>query len=246
MPMLTTATALVAAALAGLPSGEPARPQPQGILLQRVLVAVYLRDDAEQRSRLAVVEREVRQFEAFLWRDSERQVRVEATLVPIPRSLSEGDLQGRDLRWGYALARSARVEEDLHGAGYDPARYDGLILLFDPPRARPCLAAGLTWHRERYSSIPLKETLFEDAGHHFPLHLVMVHEYLHQLDSAFEAAGRATGFEDPDRIGSIPDSACVLPGDLYPFFRTALQHDEMCRPTDWKALDGLMGTWVSR
>lgn len=244
--MLDTATALVAAALAGLSAGDPAPRQPDGILLQRVLVAVYLRDGQDRRARLGVVEREVRQFEAFLWRDSERQVRVEATLVTILRDLDEAELEGRDPRWGFALGRDARVEGDLRRAGHDLARYDGLILLFDPPRGRPCLAAGLTWHRERYSSIPLKENLFEDAGHHYPLHLVMVHEYLHQLDSAFEAAGRASGFEDPDRVGGAAESACVLPGDQYPFFRTALQHDEMCRPTEWRALDGLMGTWVSR
>lgn len=219
---------------------------PDGILLQRVVVAVYLSEGPDERRRLALLEREVRQFEAYLWRHSERKVRVEAELFAVGRAARAEDLQGEDERWGWALGRSKRVEGDLKRAGYDARRYDGLILLFDPPRGRPCLAAGLTWHRERYSSIPLKENLFEGSGHRYPLHLVMVHEYLHQIDSAFEEAGRAAGFEDPDRVGRPGDSACVLPGDEYPYFRTALQQDEMCHPPDWQALDGRMGVWTSR
>lgn len=233
-------------ALVAIPAPADPAPPAEGILLQRVLVAAYVREDPAERGRLALLEREVRQFEAYLWRTSNRKVRVEATLLPVGRTARAAELEGEDPRWGWALGRSERVDEDLRRAGYQPSRYDGLILLFEPPRGRPCRAAGLTWHRERYSSIPLKENLFEEAGHRYPLHLVMVHEYLHQIDSAFEAAGRAAGFEDPDRVGRAGEAACVLPGDEYPFFRTALQQDETCRPPDWRALDGQMGTWMSR
>lgn len=217
-----------------------------GMLLQRVLVAVYFAPGEQERTRLGMLEREVRQFEAYLWRYSGRKVRVEAELVPIDRPVGEADLEGEDPRWGWALTRTRSVDDDLRHAGYSASRHHGLILLFDPPSDRPCLAAGLTWHRERYSSVPLKENLFEGSGHRYPLHLVMVHEYLHQIDSAFEEAGRATGFEDPDRVGRPAGAACVLPGDEYPFFATALQQDELCRPPAWQALDGRMGIWISR
>jgi hypothetical protein len=215
-----------------------------GILLQRVLVAAYLREAGP--TRLGLLQREVQQFEAYLWRHSGRKVRVEAVLARIGRSVDLAEMQGSDPRWGYALGRSERVERDLLGAGYDPASYDGLILLFDPPRGRPCLAAGLTWHGQRTSAVPLKDNLFEEGGHRHPLHFVLVHEYLHQIDSAFEEAGRAAGFEDPDRVGRSGSPACVLPGDEYPFFRTSLQQDAQCRPPEWRALDGHMGTWIAR
>jgi hypothetical protein len=232
------------AACAGLAFGSEAAGDSDGILLQRVLVAAYLREAGAPR--LGLLEREVRQFEAYVWRHSDRRVRVEATLARVERPVDPAELEGEDPRWGYALGRSERVEGDLGRAGHDPARYDGLILLFDPPHGRPCLAAGLTWHGRRTSAVPLNENLFEEAGHRYPLHLVMVHEYLHQIDSAFEEAGRASGFEDPDRVGRPGHAACVLPGDEYPFFRTSLQQDAQCRPTEWRALDGRMGTWVLR
>jgi hypothetical protein len=234
------------AALAAGPICRAEEGVPEGMLVQRVLVAAYLQEGPQRAHRRLLIEREVRQFEALVWHHSGRKVRVESVLVQAGRSVSEEDLTAYSEVWGYALTRSARVKQDLKLAGADPSQFDGLLLLFDPLPTRPCQAAGLTWHSERYSSIPLKRNLFREYGHRYPLHLVMAHEYLHQLDSAFEQAGSAEGFGDPDRIAEIPGTACVLPGDPYPHFRTALQHDELCRPTDWRALDGLMGSWVTR
>jgi hypothetical protein len=240
MRKVAVAAAAAVAACAALASETGA----DGILLQRVLVAAYLRGG--EAVRLGLLQREVSQFESYLWRHSGRKVRVEATLAFIDRPIDPAELQGSDPRWGYALGRNDQVERDLRGAGYEPGSFDGLILLFDPPRGRPCLAAGLTWHGERTSAVPLKEDLFQEDGHRYPLHYVMVHEYLHQIDSAFEEAGRGTGFEDPDRVGRPGSRACVLPGDEYPYFKTSLQHDALCRPTEWRVLDGLMGTWILR
>ncbi len=245
--MLEIGIILLSAALSALPPVASAQEPPaDGILVQRVLVAAYFRDQPHRSARLALLEREVRMFEALLWQHSGRRLRVEATLVPVGRAISQAEVTPYSPEWGYALERSAWVEQDLQQAGHATTGYDGLILLFDPIPSRPCHAAGLTWHRQRYSSIPLKKNLFEDLGHRYPLHLVMVHEYLHQLDSAFEAAGEASGFADPDRMGRTAHASCVLPGDQHPFFRTTLQHDEMCRPTRWRMLDGLMGAWITR
>jgi len=237
---------ILAAAVAVLPASWASQSEPAGMLVQRVLVPAYLQEGPPRTRRLALIEREMRMFESLVWQHSGRKVRVEATLLPVSRTISESDLTAYSEEWGYALARSARVEEDLRQAGVNASEYDGLVLLFDPIPERPCRAAGLTWHSRRYSSIPLKENLFEEYGHRYPLHLVMAHEYLHQLDSAFEEAGRAEGFGNPDRTAKIAGSTCVVPGDPYPHFRTVLQHDELCRPTDWRVLDGLMGSWVTR
>ncbi len=246
MLLKRTVILVAAAAVAALPVSRASQSEPGGMLVQRVLVPAYLQEGTPRARRLALIEREVRLFESLVWKHSDRKVRVEATLLPVSRLILESDLTAYSEEWGYALARSTRVQEDLRLAGVELSEYDGLVLLFDPIPDRPCQAAGLTWHSERYSSIPLKENLFQESGHRYPLHLVMTHEYLHQLDSAFEEAGRAEGFGNPDRTAQAPGTACVLPGDPYPHFRTALQHDELCRPTDWRVLDGLMGSWATR
>ena len=62
------------------------------------------------------------------------------------------------------------------------------------------------------------------------MHLVLVHEYLHQVEQAFEEIAGESYLASPDAE------------DLH----TVLQHNARGSEIDWRMLSPLMGEWIPR
>jgi len=239
---------LLAAVLAHRPSEGASLPSatlPQdGYLSRNLLILVYPADTGFDSSpRGWILRREISLFEGYLWRYSERRLAVETRFSIVHRSLRPEEFRDYGNQFGFLLDRSPQVEADIQSLGEDPS---SLVLLYDPPPDRPNRIAGRTFFAGAHSSIPLSSRYFEQDGFPRPLHLVLVHEYLHQLDLSFSRNHHPEGFLDPDGAG-LPDyPSCIDPGGGDLSMRTLLQYNRFCRPIDWMLLAPDQGSWVSR
>jgi hypothetical protein len=239
--------AALAALLATGPSASaPIAPAPpsDGYLVQQVEVLVYPADgDFDKSGRSWTLHRELSLFEGYLWRYSLRRLSVETHLDIVHRKLREDEFRDYGSRFGFLLDRSPEVESDLRGLG---ATSSALLLLYDPPADRPNRIAGRTFFEGTHSSIPLSSRYFQEDGFERPLHLVMAHEYLHQIDLAFSRLKAPASFLDPDGAGQADYPPCIDPGGGDLTLRTILQFDRSCHPVDWRLLSPDYGTWTPR
>lgn len=233
------------AACSLFPSATAASEPPgDGYLSRRVEILVYPDDrDFERSARGLTLEREITLFEGYLWRHSLRHLAVEAHAIVVHRDLSPEEFRNYGEQFGYLLDLSPRIESDLREKGLS---HDSLILLYDSPADRPSRLAGRTFFEGGHSSIPLRDSYFLDDGFSRPLHLVMAHEFLHQIDLAFSRLGRSADFLDPDAAGSSQAPPCIDAGGGDLSLRNILQFNRECRPVRWDLLAPAFGTWVAR
>jgi len=222
----------------------PSDPPPDGYLSQEVQILVYPSDlRFEESDRGWTVEREASLFQAYLWRHSLRRLSLEARVSIIHRRLLPGEFRDYGPRFGFLLDRSPQVEADLRGLGTSNLP---LLLLYDPPPDCPNRIAGRTFFEGGHSSIPLSPRYFQGQGFDRPLHLVMAHEYLHQIDLAFSRLRHPSAFLDPDGAGQEGYPPCIDDGGGDLSLRTLLQFDRSCRPVEWNLLAPSCGTWIPR
>jgi len=240
--------ALLPAFLMGLPirgalhadTGAPG----DGYLSQRVEGLVYPSDDRfEESDRGWVLRREVSLLEGYLWRHSLRRLSVEVRVNIVHRRLGRGEFRNYGDRFGFLLDRSPEVEADLRALSVTASP---LLLLYDPPPDCPNRIAGRTFFEGSHSSIPLSPRYFLQSGFDRPLHLVMAHEYIHQIDLAFSRLHHPSGFLDPDGAGQDGYPPCIDAGGGDRSLRTVLQFDRSCGPVDWGLLSPAYGIWISR
>jgi hypothetical protein len=215
-----------------------------GFLSQKLEILVYPSDHRfEQSGRGWTFQREISLFQGYLWRYSLRRLSVETHIDIVHRKLLPEELLNYGPRFGFLLDRSPQVISDLRARGVSGLP---LLLLYDAPPARPSRIAGRTFIEGGYSSIPLSPRYFQDDGFDRPLHLVMAHEYLHQIDLAFSRLRRPSSFLDPDGAGLPGYPPCIDPGGGDLSLRSILQFDSSCKPVDWEALAPAYGTWMRR
>lgn len=240
--------AAVALLLAILPAA-PVLPADSGVsrdgyLSQKVEVVLYPSDQGfEESERGWILRREVSLLEGYLWRYSLRRLSVEVRLNVVHRRLRPEEFRDYGERFGFLLDRSPEVEADLRGLGVAGAP---LLLLYDPPAGCPNRIAGRTFFEGAHSSIPLSPRYFSQSGFERPLHLVMAHEYIHQIDLAFGRLHHASAFLDPDGAGEAGYPPCIDPGGGDLSLRSVLQFDRSCGPVDWEILSPAYGTWIPR
>jgi hypothetical protein len=238
MILVSLAGTLAAAAAATPPES------PDGYLAQRVDILVYEgTTDLEASGRSATVQREISLFAGYLWRHSLRRLSVDPRVTVIHRPLFPEEFRDYGQTFGWLMDRSARVEADLKERGLHPS---SLILLYVPPADRPPRLAGRTFFEGAHSSIPLRDVYFEDDGFSRPLHLVMAHEYLHQIDLEFSRLNHPADFLDPDGAGTSSYPACIDPGGGDLSLRSLLQFNRDCLPVRWELLAPEHGEWIPR
>jgi len=215
-----------------------------GYLSRRVEILVYPADPGfESSERGLTLEREVALFEGYLWRHSLRHLAIEAHTTVIHRELSPQEFRNYGEQFGYLLDLSPRIESDLRARGL---LHDSLILLYDSPAEVPPRLAGRTFFEGSHSSIPLRDNYFRQDGFFRPLHLVMAHEFLHQIDLAFSHLGFSAEFLDPDAAGSAETPPCIDSGGGDLSLRNLLRFNRDCGPVRWDLLAPSFGTWVPR
>lgn len=219
-------------------------PSADGYLKRRVEILVYPADPVfETSARGWTLQRETSLFEGYLWRYSGRRLAVDARVTIVHRALREDEFRDYGKQFGFLLDRSPRVEADLASVP-DPA--PSLLLLYDPPADRPNQIAGRTFFEGSHSAIPLGSRYFQEEGFFRPLHLVMVHEYLHQIDLDFSRIHRPAEFLDPDGAGQVDYPACIDSGGGDLSMRSLLRFNRSCGPVDWALLAPTHGTWIAR
>jgi hypothetical protein len=246
IPSKHPATALLAGLvlLGGAGSQAAAQASADGYLSRRVEVLIYSgTPQFEQTSRGATVQRELSLFEGYLWRYSLRHLSVDTHASYLDRPLEKDEFRDYGEQYGYLLDRSPKVDADLKALGIVP---DSLILLYVPPPDRPARLAGRTFYEGSHSSIPLKEIYFEEDGFFRPLHLVMAHEFLHQIDLEFARLKLPSEFLDPDGAGASNYPTCIDPGGGDLSLRTLLQFNRLCQPVRWELLAPVYGAWIPR
>ena len=215
-----------------------------GYLSRRVEVLIYGgQPHFERTSQGATVERELSLFEGYLWRYSLRHLSIDAHATYLDRALEKDEFRDYGERYGFLLDRSSKVEADLKALNLSPS---SLILLYEPPPDRPARIAGRTFFEGNHSSIPLREIYFEGDGFYRPLHLVMAHEFLHQIDREFSRLKLPGEFLDPDGAGLADYPSCIDPGGGDLSLRTLLQFNRLCQPVRWDLLAPSYGVWVPR
>jgi len=216
-----------------------------GYLSRRLEVLVYPSErDFEQSPKSLTLEREISLFGGYLWRHSLRHLSVETRVTVVHRHLDPEEFRDYGEQFGFLLDRSPRVESDLRARGVDPS--SSLLILYAPPPDRPARLAGRTFFEGGHSSIPLRDTYFQEDGFFRPLHLVLAHEFLHQVDLEFSRLHHPGGFLDPDGadLGAYPPCIDAGGGDLS--LRTLLQFNRDCGRVRWELLAPVYGTWVPR
>ena len=141
------------------------------------------------------------------------------------------------------LDRSPQVDADLRSLG---EMASSVLLIYDPPPDRPNRIAGRTFFGGNHSSVPLTSRYFEGDGFLRPLHLVMVHEYIHQIDLAFSRVHHPAEFLDPDGIGEVDYPSCIDEAGADRSMRSLLHYNRSCQPINWVLLSPDFGTWIAR
>src|SRR5262245_59187947 len=233
-----------ALAMAAPAASDPPPGSPDGYLSRRVDILVYAGGAGfEPSERGLTVEREVSLFAGYLWRYSLRRLSVDPRLTVIHRPLFPQEVRDYVEAFGWLMDRSARVDADLRERGLRPS---SLILLYVPPADRPPRLAGRTFFEGAHSSIPLRDVYFRDEGFSRPLHLVMAHEFLHQIDLEFSRLHHPAEFLDPDGAGTPEYPTCIDPGGGDLSLRSLLQFNRDCRPVRWELLAPEHGEWIPR
>lgn len=215
-----------------------------GYLVRDVAVLVYPEDVGfESSDRAWTVRREVTLFEGYLWRYSGRRLSVNAHLSIIHRTLQAGEFRDYGRQFGFLLDRSPQVDADLRALGESAS---SVLLIYDPPPDRPNRIAGRTFFGGNHSSVPLSSRYFEGDGFLRPLHLVMVHEYLHQIDLAFSRVHHPAEFLDPDGVGEVDYPSCIDRAGADRSMRSLLVYNRSCQPISWNLLSPDSGTWIPR
>jgi len=235
---------LLAAGAGRIASATLPPEEPDGYLSRRVEVVVYSSDPQfDESARGWTLRREVSLFEGYLWRNSLRHLSVETRLTTIHRSLASDEFRDYGEQFGFLLDRSPKVDADLRARGIEAA---SLILIYEPPPGKPARLAGRTFYEGGHSSIPLKEVYFLENGFFRPLHLVMAHEYLHQIDLEFSKLHLPGEFLDPDGAGAADYPNCIDSGGGDLSLRTLLQFNRDCRRVRWDRLAPTYGEWIPR
>ena len=216
-----------------LSSAQPPSPASlsDGYLRQKVAVLVFMEPSGQKLSEMAewILVREIRAFEAFVWRYSGKRLLVETVKIDSGRGLSEEEFLNRGPRWGYQPNLGPTIVADLERQGWTPLQFDGLLMLYEQPPTRQTPVGGVTYGRQGFSAIPLKDYIFNDTGRRYPLHLLLAHEFLHQMEQAFEAATGRPYLVSPDQ------------GDL----RTVLRRNSNGSEIEWWLLSPALGSWIS-
>ncbi len=225
-------------------AGATAPGEPDGYLARRLEVVVYPSDPHfEQSPRGWTLEREISLFEGYLWRNSLRHLAVDTRVTIVHRSLEPGEFRDYGEQFGFLLDRSPKVDSDLKSHGIEAT---SLILIYVPPPGKQARLAGRTFYEGGHSSIPLKEVYFQKDGFFRPLHLVMAHEYLHQIDLEFSKLQLPGEFLDPDGAGLADYPSCIDSGGGDLSLRTLLQFNRDCRQIRWELLSPTYGAWIPR
>jgi hypothetical protein len=207
-----------------------------GILIYSDFANVQFPDSAQW-----ILRREIRSFESFLWSNSDRKVYIDPVIVNPGRLLLEQEFLNAGPRWGYLPGYSSQIESDLQAAGWNRSDFDILVLLYEPLPDRDTPLAGATYLPPELSSIPLRRETFLQSGRRHPLHLLLVHEYLHQMNFLFSDAGGDTYLIDPDTDAWERCSSGT--GDE---LQVALRRNATCNEVEWFLLSPESGIWVAR
>ena len=240
--------ALLAAAVTGFIPAAAAPPSlgpgGDGYLTRPTVVLVYPGDSRfESSERGLTLQREVDLFAAYLWRYSGRRLSVEPRIHVVHRSLSPREFRNYGSEFGFLLDRSPEVKEDLERLAESP---ESLLILYDPLPGLPPRLAGRTFFPGEHSSIPLRPVYFQADGFYRPLHLVLAHEFLHQVDLAFSRLKYPAEFLDPDGAGAPGYPRCIDAGGGDLTLRTVLQYNRACEPVRYQLLAPDFGTWIVR
>lgn len=233
---------LVLTGMAGTGFGGNGRPPGDGYLRQKLGILVYGQTgDRFAKRRAWILKREIGSFESFLWRESGRRLFVDPIVLYPGRRLEEREYIDTRSRWGYLPDFSQGVASDLKRAGFDRHDFDALIILYEPLDNRKTSLAGATYQPPDISSIPLRDETFLEGGRRHPLHRLLVHEYLHQMEFAFERIERERYLIDPD-TGDWEQCSAEAVDEL----RVELKRNSTCSEIEWSLLSPEAGTWVRR
>jgi hypothetical protein len=199
-----------------------------GHLQQRIAVLIFTEPSAGRLPDDAnwILVREIRAFETFVWRYSGRKVQVEAVPIRVGRLLRPDEILDRGPFWGF-LPGPATVST-LEDSGWSRSQFDGVVVLYEPPARLKPGVAGATYGPAGFSVIPLTPLTFTESGRRYPLHLVLAHEYLHQLEVAFTESTGVSYLASPDDH------------DL----RRVLQVNSEGSAIDWRLISPTIGSWV--
>ncbi len=162
-------------------------------------------------SDIEILENEVRTSQNFIWRSSNLKCLMKTDFLIIDRALTLNDLWdfGGGSYWlhqRYWGEQAVTVEEDLHTAGIADYQYSVILVLYafeNSTGATAAIGGGTygvysTMGDAAYIAIPLAWGLNCDG--------TVTHEYLHALDSIFEASGNPGGndMHHTDHPESLP------------------------------------------
>ena len=229
---LVTFLLVVLSPLICFPRSESPAPSSDGYLQQKVAILIYseptggnLPDGAEW-----ILAREIRAFEAFVWRHSGKRLYVETVRIQTGRRLKKEEFMDRGPGWGHQPRFSPEIASDLKRSGWSRSQFGAMLVLYEPLPAMETPVAGATYGPKGFSTIPLTEATFAKAGRKYPLHLLLVHEFLHQLEQAFEEATGGPYLFNPDEE------------DLKRVLRRNYQGSEI----EWRILSPALGAWIPR
>ncbi len=233
---------LVVTGMTGIGFGGNGRPSGDGYLRQKLGILVYGQPgDRIARGRDWILKREIGSFETFLWRESGRRLFVDPIVLYPGRRLKEREYIDTRSRWGYLPDFSQDVASDLKRAGFDRHDFDAIVILYEPLDNRETSLAGATYLPPDISSIPLRDETYLEGGRKHPLHRLLVHEYLHQMEFAFERIEGNRYLIDPDTEDWEQCSA-----EAVDELQVELKQNATCSEIEWSLLSPEAGTWVRR
>ena len=221
-----------------------ARADQDGFLRQKIGFLIYapFGPDGVPGGANWILEREIGFFESYLWRASDRRVAAEPVILRPGRRLRTEEYLDAGRRWGYLPDFSPDIEADLRAAGWQRDDFSALVVLYQPAEEKDTPLAGATYLPAGISSVPLRPDTFLDGGRRHPLHRLLVHEYLHQMEFAFAATGADAYLFDPD----TPDWQRCASDRLKDELQVALHSNATCSEIDWMRISPERGEWTGR
>ncbi len=242
--IVTTCVLLLAGSASGLAGSLPSGNSPaDGYLRQKAAVLVYgnLHGGNFPNNAGTILDREIRAFETFLWSGTGRKLFLDTVRIRPDRSLTKKEFLFGGTRWGHLPRISERIASDMRMEGWQRTDFAIVLILYVPPDGRDTPLAGATYLPEGISSIPLREATFLEAGRKHPLHRLLVHEYLHQVEFILSGRTGRPYLVDPDRPQKPPCESSIAD----PLVEALLWTTD-CKGIDWTNLSPQRGIWIPR
>jgi hypothetical protein len=188
-------------------------------------------------ANIETLKAEVAQAQRFIWRSSNLKCLVKTDWLVMDRVLTPAQLWEASGKGRYCLAYwrigGGSVEQDLRDAGIGNGQYSVVVAFYAFKNSDGAVAAvsGISigvsagfLGNTSYIAIPLASDLDRDG--------VLVHEYLHSLDSIFTASGNPGG---TDMVHADHPAEFPYPADSSRHFNFLLAN--VLDPESWLALD---------